>query len=119
MYSLRTKETEEIYQRDKILFPFDYCPFCDENKRKNLKTEYKYWLILPNDYPYDLVFSVSDLLICKRHVQNEVDLTVEEMEELVSIKRQVKKGEYYSVIWENTHPRQTIPPHYHVHFLTF
>ena len=116
MISLRTKESEKIYQEEMKKRDQSVCPFCEE---REIITKYKYWFITPNRYPYDLVYSKSHLLVCRRHVEREEDLFVTELEEFNKIKRELLKGANYDQVLENASPRRSIRFHYHIHLCSF
>ena len=117
--SLRTKQTEEAYQRHLKLLDKDYCPFCDGRRIRTKKEVFKHWFIIENRFPYDQIFEVSDMLILKRHTSNEWDLTVTEFIELQEIRRDIISGTDYDLIQENVSARKSVPPHLHYHLLRF
>jgi diadenosine tetraphosphate (Ap4A) HIT family hydrolase len=119
MFSLRTPETETRYQKYKKNLPDNYCPFCDPKKINPPIKEYAYWIIIPNDYPYDGAFSTSDMLVCKRHVESEECLTLNEYEEYIKIRRHILNEGIYNLIQENSKPRRTVKPHFHIHLLNY
>ena len=82
-----------------------------------LKT-FKYWIIVPNDFPYDAIATTSHLLFTKRKVAFDWSLlTQEEIAELESL-RKTYFNEHYDLLWENLPKGQTVPGHFHLHLLT-
>jgi len=91
------------------------CPLC---YNKPIKI-FKYWKILKNDFPYDRIAKVHDLLVPKRH-ETEDKLTKKELEELKLIKDKYvndKNKHKYTFIMEVTKLGKTIPSHFHLHLL--
>lgn len=57
------------------------------------------------------------MLVLKRHVKSEKELTEEEAQELLSIKTNFLPQSVYKVIYENLPLQQSVKGHYHVHLL--
>lgn len=74
MARLRTQEGEEKYQK---LIAAGYlnggCKLCEAPSIK----DFVYWKIIRNDFPYDLIAQIHDMIVPKRHVK-ESDLSKEE-----------------------------------------
>jgi len=119
--TLRTPETEARYQEYLKTLPEDYCVFCDEEKMKfdNRVASYKYWFIIPNEFPYDGKYKTSDMLVCKRHVQHLRELTVDEMLEAFDLLDNIKRNNLYHQQVMNSDKRQSMPLHLHWHLLDF
>lgn len=81
--------------------------------------EYKFWIIVENEFPYDKVAEVHHLLIPKRKFANESEMKNEEYEELMAIKKEVSDLGVYSSISENLHKERTILDHYHLHLIKY
>jgi diadenosine tetraphosphate (Ap4A) HIT family hydrolase len=58
-------------------------------------------------------------LVCKRHVEDIDQMTTAEFQELLAIKKSILEGGSYNQIVENSVPRRTVRPHYHLHLLNF
>lgn len=114
--SLRTKKTEDIYQNYLKTMDKSRCPFC---KKSKIIKEYKYWIVVPNRFPYDAVAGKHNLLISKRHTGKEEELLVKEKRELDEIKKEIMHGNDYDYIQENVVGRRTVEPHYHIHLIKF
>lgn len=113
----RKEETELAYQR----YLAEYkggCPFCLEasHSRKIVK-DYQYWFITENLYPYDKFYSISHLLIPKRHLVFLWDLNEQEMAEFLQIKRQLSELGYDEIL-ENL-PSMKTQRHFHQHLLAY
>lgn len=114
MRSIRTPETEERYRKEKAERPADYgCPLC---KSETVK-DFTLWRVVKNDYPYDLIAAHHEMLLPKRHVLEE-ELTDEEKEEYMHIKRTWVQEQDYNYIAEATYGTKSIPEHHHHHLLT-
>jgi len=119
MLSLRTIETEDIYQEYLKVRDKSICPLCRELKEAEYIREFEYWAIIPNKYPYDAVMEIHDMLVCKRHVDLEGNLTVNEAKDLADIKQEIMSDEDYDMIQENVVKRRTVLPHFHIHLMKF
>lgn len=115
---LRTEETMARYikvNKDRIAKGIIVNPFV-YLQEKPIK-DFKHWVILENEFPYDAIASVSHMISPKREVLFDWSLLNEdekkEFEEL--------KGSYikdnYDVLWENLPSGQTIKSHFHIHLL--
>lgn len=112
MPTLRTPEGKKKYQE--YLNTTDTqnsCPLCN---KENLK-DFKFWKIIENKFPYDLIAKTHHMLISKRHVP-EKELTREELEELNLIKESYAHPTYDWIL-EPTLKNKTIPNHFHIHLI--
>lgn len=116
---LRSEETMNryiAYTKARAQMPHPPDPFADLDAIA-LET-FEHWVIVPNDYPYDAIATVSHLLFTRRAVAfdwtllNNAELA--ELEEL----RTRYLNEHYDLIWENLPKGQTVPGHFHLHLLT-
>lgn len=80
--------------------------------------EFDYWYIVENRFPYDLIFKTSHMLLPRRVVANKSGLTVNELEELETIKKYYVDP-IYDVYFENTTAKRSVLGHYHIHLLTY
>lgn len=79
--------------------------------------EFKHWVIIENEFPYDAVATTSHLISTKREIALDWNLlNKEEWEEFKSIKEEYLKNNY-DAIWENFPSGQTIPGHFHLHLV--
>lgn len=110
-HSFRSEELEEKYRKHKASGVMDNkCVLCAASA---LQT-FKYWKIMKNDFPYDLIAKTHHMILPIRHVK-ELDLTEEERLELLDIKANFIKS--YDCILESTLKTKTIPEHHHLHLL--
>lgn len=86
------------------------CFLCDETPIKS----FKYWKIIPNEFPYDLIAETHHMIIPLRHV-DEAGLTAEELSEYKEIK--AKKLHEYAYIVETMNDKKSIPEHFHLHLI--
>lgn len=77
--------------------------------------DFKNWKIIDNEYPYDAIAAVHHMLVPKKKIEDPLQLSQEELEEYLLIRRIFTKD--YDVIWENTKTQKTVPEHYHVHLI--
>lgn len=106
--SLRKPETAERYEEYlKRKKPGD-CYLCRATSIK----EFKFWRLLPNEFPYDRIAKTHHLITLRRHA-DENGLTVEEYNELYDIKHSLRND--YDMLFENTLKRKSIREHYHIH----
>lgn len=108
---LRTRETADAYSAFKATGALEnFCPLCEKPPLQ----EFKFWKIILNDFPYDLVASKHDMVVPLRHT-TEHELTAEEREELYEIK--YGSLQEYDIIVEATHRNKSIPEHFHLHLV--
>ena len=115
----RTAETYAKYkayhdQADKD----DSCLFCTKEPLKE-NYSFKYWKVLPNDFPYDAVADVHDMIVPKRHFASDFEMTPEERAEFLEIKKDILPvwGKYDSML-ENFIRNRNVH-HYHIHLLKY
>lgn len=111
--SLRTAKSEEKYQLAKA-----------EGKTHPLKDvesikDYKHWRIIPNEYPADMVYKESHLLIPKRVVSTWQYLNEDEADELWFILDGIEKEGLYDAISINPPKRRSVANHFHIHLFIF
>lgn len=114
---LRQPETETAYKQ----YLAEYkggCPFCLETaeSRKILK-DYQFWYITENLYPYDKVYTVSNMLVPRRHLIFLWELNTEEMAEFLEIKQELAQMGYDEIL-ENL-PGVKTQHHFHQHLLAY
>lgn len=114
MLLLRTKETATRYEEALKTAPKnDECRLCSD--LSTIK-EFKYWRIVPNAFPYDRFFAISEMLVSKRHT-DENGLSEEEIAEWRELKNTVL-SDNYDHIFENLPKQKSIPHHIHYHLVT-
>lgn len=111
---LRSKETKKKYLHFLKTNTNNHCIYCE---KELLIKEFKYWMVLENRFPYDKIAEISHMLAPKRHVSGEENLSTQEKDELLEIKK--NHLENYSVIIESTPNATTRPDHYHLHLLKY
>lgn len=112
MASLRSSEMVNKYnEHQKTGVLARGCPLCDTEPLKI----FKYWKIIENDFPYDLIAKTHHMIVPIRH-EAEKDLTEEELAELGEIKENyINQG--YDYIIEPTVKNKSIPGHFHLHLI--
>jgi len=75
---------------------------------------FEHWKIIKNEFPYDLIAKAHDMIVPKRHV-NEEELTPREWEELHKIK--YSSLQTYDILMEGTRRTKSIPQHFHIHLI--
>ncbi len=79
--------------------------------------DFKYWVIIDNEFPYDAIATVSHMISPKREVAFDWELLNEdEKSEFEEIKNSYIKANY-DVLWENLPSGQTIKGHFHLHLI--
>lgn len=87
------------------------------NWEESLIKEFKNWVIIKNDFPYDAIATTSHMISTKREVAFDWNLlNEEEIEEFNELKNNYIK-QNYEVLWENLPKGQTLPGHFHLHLL--
>ena len=93
--------------------------FLNWEKSPQLITEYHHWVIIPNQFPYDMVCVRHDLLLAKRHVARLGEATDDERQEYYRILKELDcEGHYQSLIGHFSNKR-SLPEHFHVHLVTW
>lgn len=81
--------------------------------------EFTHWVIVANDFPYDMIFSEHNMLVPKRSFNFIREATEEERDEYYSIKKQLdEEGGYHSII-ENFSGTRSAPGHFHAHLVVW
>lgn len=112
MKSLRTKQTEERYERVMRERQSDTeCPLCSASAVR----DFAFWKIVENAYPYDLIAGVHHLLVPRRHIRDG-ELSEEERVELREIKNDHVDGKYHYLL-EPVSKLKSIPDHHHLHLI--
>lgn len=108
--TLRSNETHARYERHTNSRFSKICYLCSAPPLK----AYTYWKIIENQYPYDQIATMHDMVVLLRHAP-EGELTEEENREYKKIKESLH--EWYDIILENTRKQKSIPGHHHLHVL--
>lgn len=110
--SLRSDKTEAQYLADKAV------GLLTSLKQKTPLVTFAYWLIIVNDYPYDVAFKTHHLLIPRREVASRFDLTSAELADLSIIIREYIEPNYDTMM-DNTARTRSILQHYHIHLMVY
>jgi len=111
--SWRTQAMHEKYEEERVASVIsDSCPLCTVP----VIAEFTYWKVVENKYPYDAVTLRHDLLIVKRHVGSDKELTQAEREELLELK-ETTLNDTYTFIMEALPRNKSIPGHHHLHLM--
>jgi hypothetical protein len=76
---------------------------------------FKYWKIVANDFPYDLIAREHNMLLPMRHIAED-GLSSDELRELIDIKMNHLDPKYDYVI-EAAPKNKSIPDHFHLHLI--
>jgi len=79
--------------------------------------EWKYWKLIENRFPYDMIYSVHHMLIPKRTVSHRQHLFISEDMELKKIINQFDDDGYYDGVLDNFKGRRSVHNIYHVHLI--
>jgi diadenosine tetraphosphate (Ap4A) HIT family hydrolase len=109
--TLRTTESQEVYENYAKNNKDDGCALC----LKASLRDFNYWRIVKNDFPYDKIAEIHDILIPIRHAR-EGDLNEQELQELMKIKES-HVNEAYEYMIEATAKNKSIPNHFHLHLI--
>lgn len=77
------------------------------------------WFIAKNEFPYDKIAERHHLLIPVRTFENDWEMTHQEREELMGLKRSFAGSKEYDAIQENVAHRRSVPRHYHLHLIKY
>lgn len=109
----RTMDSEMKYQCAKIIG--DLLPLSEEPVLKS----WKYWKLIENRFPYDMIFKKHHMLIPKREVSHRVHLTISEDLELKRIINEFDDSDEYDAVMDNFRGRRSILSLYHVHLVSW
>lgn len=109
--SLRTPTTKIAYQA-----ALAAGKMFDSTRATHLE-EWTYWMLVENEYPYDLIASKHHLLVPYRPVKSRDELLYMEESELRNILRAVTPN--YDAYLENFPRHQSVQSHFHIHLLVF
>ena len=107
MGTLRTPQTEAKYQqaiREGLTVPLAEIPSL---------IEWKFWKLVKNQYPHDLVLKEHDLLIPLRVFALPGEMTMNEIRELFEILEELSNQ--YDSIKFNYPVQQSVRNHFHLH----
>ncbi|HWA31930.1 MAG TPA: hypothetical protein VG694_00540 [Candidatus Paceibacterota bacterium] len=110
--TFRTQEMNEKY--DQFKAEGNLVKGCNLCEAPSL-TEFNYWRIVDNRFPYDRVAKTHHMILPKRCVTEE-NLTDEEKAELKSL-RAGYVNENYEFVIEPTAKMKSIPLHMHLHLI--
>lgn len=88
----------------------DGCALC----KKAVIKKFNHWFITVNDFPYDRIAKVHNMIVSIRHI-NEAGLNDEERAELLEIKQKYL-GDYDFFI-EASEKKRSVPTHFHIHLI--
>lgn len=112
MTTFRTKKNEREYKKEKLLSKKNKkCALCEKESIK----EFKYWRVVQNEFPYDYIASLHNMLVTKRHVSRNY-LNKVEKKELEKIHKSYFDTTYDCVI-QSTIKTQSLPQHFHLHLI--
>ena len=111
--SPRTAQSETFYGQMKLADRLK--PLADEPSL----SEFAFWRIIDNRFPYDMIFKTHRLLVPIREVAEYQDLSQDEVTELHRILQWMRENSTYDLIFENFPKRRSIHGHYHLHLATY
>jgi len=112
---LRTEKTATAYENaQEEQVAGSTCRLCADPE---VIREYEHWRLMPNRFPYDRLFSKSDMLVLRRH-SDEYGIREDERAELLELKTSVLVDEYDAFL-EQLPKQRSIPHHFHVHLVQY
>ena len=115
MAALRKKETQETYLKllksNKSKGDTLECSLCTKS---SIET-FDHFRIVKNDYPYDRIASVHDMLASKRHVKED-QFNDDERAEYAKLKAGYV-NDNYEFIMESVVKGKTVPEHFHTQLI--
>lgn len=110
-HRLRTEEARKKYEEYiASRVPSTQCALC----AKEPIQAFTHWKIVPNNFPYDRIAEMHNMIVPIRHCVEE-ELTQEELTEYASIKKSILQE--YDFLMEATTKVKSIPEHFHIHLL--
>lgn len=77
--------------------------------------EFDFWKIIHNNFPYDAISRKHHMLVPKRKVGSDTDLTIGELNEFTRIKKQI--ADKYDIFLENSDHDKSVREHWHLHLI--
>ena len=115
MVSLRSKRMHNIYVKALANgLTQNGCNLCKESK---VIKDFKYWKVINNDFPYDLIAKVNHMIVPKRHATYKT-LNSKEKKEYEYIKNTFIEKKYHILV-ETVVKRQSIGAHFHTNLIIF
>lgn len=111
-------KNREEYDKSKVYFTRDNCPFCDKDILINEKILFitDYWIIVYNKYPY-FEDNINLLVFPKRHIEFSIELSENELMDFLNVekfmKEYYKNDEYFSFIRQSKSNKSVEHLHYH------
>jgi len=90
----------------------------DEDREKIIKS-YRYWNIIKNLYPYDMIAKEHDMLVPKRIFGKMSECKKEEWDEYKIIMNQLEFDGYYDAMLENFSKGRTVLKQLHLHLIVW
>ena len=89
--------------------------FVFDLEHEEILHETEHWVVIPNRFPYDNVFTKHNMIVPKRVFARENEMTVEELNDLEGLKDTLDAE--YDGIMENLMGGRSVNKHYHLHLL--
>ena len=109
--------SREEYEKSKIYYNLDNCPFCTCLDKNKIIFESEYWFVMHNENPY---FEDKNWLMAipKRHIEFTINLKKEELADFIEVEKFMKnyykdKWEYFSFIRQSKSNKSVEHMHYH------
>ena len=116
--AVRSPATQESYQKY-LAEKRPGCPFCfEDGLERTVLKRYKYWYVTASLFPYDVDYSVNNLLVPNRHLEHLWDCNEEEALELMEIRKELSVDREYDELLENF-PVTRSQIHFHLHLLAY
>ena len=111
--ALRTRKTYLRYKKNRENGLYNKgCRLCQIKPIK----KFKYWNILPNEYPWDFIAKKHDMAVPIRHTTYYALDKKEKLEYEMKVKTYAEKN--YEMLIEASTKNKSIPGHYHVHLVS-
>ena len=113
MKTYRLPASQEIYEREMEKMEGETeCRLC--KLLNSVKRTIGNFVIVPNEYPYDAVSDVNDMIMLKEHREH---LIGSELRELETIKKILSNEGYYDLLMENLAFKLSVKNHWHIQIL--
>lgn len=112
MGSLRTKDTQAAYDAARAQKGYATgCRLCEAPAMQ----EFTHWKIITDEFPYDKIAKVHDMIVPKEHLTAE-QLPIEAWVEFEELKRSVI-NDRYELVASTTYKNSSNPRHFHMHLI--
>lgn len=115
----RSKNTHARYKQEIETHPNMRTEHHYDPLQDTVIKEYTHWYIIKNNFPYDNVAEVHDMLVPKRIFKDLTGASPEELTEYNQIMKELHAEGYYDSFQNNFEKDRSVLRHLHIHLLVW